>query len=112
MDCSLPGSSAHGIFQARVLEWGAIAFSNPFSCPCSNRETLAVCIPGPLPCLLEDWLYISGVSYTVSSGGNCGPISDFAGPLSNPGSGDPVCLQLVPQGPRLAPALLFVDPNE
>ena len=27
MDCSLPGSSFHGIFQARVLEWGAIAFS-------------------------------------------------------------------------------------
>ena len=27
MDCSLPGSSDHGIFQARVLEWGAIAFS-------------------------------------------------------------------------------------
>ena len=27
MDCSLPGSSIHGILQARVLEWGAIAFS-------------------------------------------------------------------------------------
>ena len=27
MDCSLPGSSLHGIFEARVLEWGAIAFS-------------------------------------------------------------------------------------
>ena len=27
MDCSLPGSSIYGIFQARVLEWGAIAFS-------------------------------------------------------------------------------------
>ena len=27
MDCSSPGSSVHGIFQARVLEWGAIAFS-------------------------------------------------------------------------------------
>ena len=27
MDCSLPGSSVHGIFQARVLEWDAIAFS-------------------------------------------------------------------------------------
>ena len=27
-DCSLPGSSIHGIFQARVLELGAIAFSN------------------------------------------------------------------------------------
>ena len=26
MDCSLPGSSIHGIFQARVLEWGAITF--------------------------------------------------------------------------------------
>ena len=27
IDCSLPGSSVHGIFQARILEWGAIAFS-------------------------------------------------------------------------------------
>ena len=27
MDCSLPGSSIHGTFQARVLEWGAITFS-------------------------------------------------------------------------------------
>ena len=27
MDCSPPDSSIHGIFQARVLEWGAIAFS-------------------------------------------------------------------------------------
>ena len=34
MDCSLPDSSIHGIFQARVLEWGAIAFSN---------------------CMLQDW---------------------------------------------------------
>ena len=28
MDCSLPGSSIHGMFQARVLEWGAVAFSD------------------------------------------------------------------------------------
>ena len=33
MDCSLPGSSAHGIFQARVLEWGAIAFSDALHSP-------------------------------------------------------------------------------
>ena len=35
MDCSLPGSSIHGILQARVLEWGAIAFSGLVtkSCP-------------------------------------------------------------------------------
>ena len=31
MDCSLPGSSIHGIFQERVLEWGAIAFSETAS---------------------------------------------------------------------------------
>ena len=35
MDCSAPGSSVHGIFQARVLEWGAIAFS-----PAVPREEL------------------------------------------------------------------------
>ena len=34
MDCSLPGSSVHGIFQARALEWGAIAFS-AFATRCS-----------------------------------------------------------------------------
>ena len=31
IDCSLPGSSVHGIFQVRVLEWGAIAFSEEIS---------------------------------------------------------------------------------
>ena len=35
MDCSLPGSSIHGIFQARVLEWGAIAFSDVSRLPLS-----------------------------------------------------------------------------
>ena len=33
-DCSLPGSSIHGIFPARVLEWGAIAFSKVLSKGC------------------------------------------------------------------------------
>ena len=33
MDCSLPGSSIHGIFQARVLEWVAISFSRGASWP-------------------------------------------------------------------------------
>ena len=33
MDCSLPGSSIHGIFQARVLEWVAISFSKGLSQP-------------------------------------------------------------------------------
>ena len=39
MDCSLPGSCIHGSFQARVLEWGAIAFSqNTFLAACSILE--------------------------------------------------------------------------
>ena len=33
MDCRLPGSSIHGIFQARVLEWGAMSFSRGSSRP-------------------------------------------------------------------------------
>ena len=37
MDWSLPGSSVHGIFQARVLEWGAIAFSHIYSQACLNH---------------------------------------------------------------------------
>ena len=46
MDCSLPGSSVHGIFQARVLEWGATAFSerrlngilNPTQCSILGKQ--------------------------------------------------------------------------
>ena len=36
MDCGLPGSSVHGIFQARVLEWGAIAFYSAVIEQCLN----------------------------------------------------------------------------
>ena len=59
MDCSLPGSSVHGIFQARVLEWGAIAFSVVVSydplyfCGVScNFFFISKCI-GPLPFFLD-----------------------------------------------------------
>ena len=31
-DCSLPGSSVHGILQARVLEWGGNGYPLPYSC--------------------------------------------------------------------------------
>ena len=43
MDCSLPGSSIRGIFQARVPEWGAIAFS-----PGKSRMQLRVAEPSSL----------------------------------------------------------------
>ena len=45
-DCSLPGSSIHGIFQARVLEWGAIAFSVK---PLYPHTNLALCISSLWP---------------------------------------------------------------
>ena len=54
MDCSPPGSSVHGIFQARVLEWGAIAFSppntsRPFSGLCYIPQGCFLpALPGPL----------------------------------------------------------------
>ena len=38
MDCSLPGSSIHGIVQVRVLEWGAIAFSNKELLQLNNKN--------------------------------------------------------------------------
>ena len=43
MDCSLPGSSVHGIFQARVLEWIALSFS--------KEEALGYC----KECCNEHW---------------------------------------------------------
>ena len=46
MDCSLPGSSIHGIFQARVLEWGAIAFSLPPRGIHKNISRLEIKVPG------------------------------------------------------------------
>ena len=46
MDCSPPVSSVHGIFQARVLEWGAIAFSNVSVEPESKKPV--GCSPPPL----------------------------------------------------------------
>ena len=48
MDCSLPGSSVHGIFQARVLEWGAIAFFGLMAqlCPTLDRNPMDCGLPG------------------------------------------------------------------
>ena len=59
MDCGPPGSTVHGIFQARVLEWGAIAFSDIATSSllikerkCFKTQRLA---PGPSPttCILR-----------------------------------------------------------
>ena len=47
MDCSAPGSSVHGIFQARVLEWSAIAFSDPTRVCCMQLRVLTEKVMAP-----------------------------------------------------------------
>ena len=42
MDCNLPGSSVHGIFQARVLEWVAIAFSQRYLIKIFNKYMIKI----------------------------------------------------------------------
>ena len=43
MDCSLPGSSVHGILQAKILEWGSIAFSrDPYYLTIKRTDNTAV----------------------------------------------------------------------
>ena len=44
MDCSPPGSSVHGTLQARVLEWGAIAFSKMYSTAIQKSLCVCVCV--------------------------------------------------------------------
>ena len=73
MDCSLLGSSIHGIFQARVLEWGAIAFSDdqpaaaaakslqscPTLCDPVDGSPPGSAIPGTLQARTLEWVAIS-----------------------------------------------------
>ena len=66
MDCSLPGSSVHGIFQVRVLEWGAIAFSNIL---CSQNLFilwLKVCSLFPPPCQPLETTFLFSVSMSLT----------------------------------------------
>ena len=59
MDCSLPGSSLHGIFQAGVLEWGAIAFSGLYLSFSHSRAFLGIIILG-------GWLFLGiNVSFSI-----------------------------------------------
>ena len=66
MDCSLPGSSNHGIFQARALEWGAIAFSEVVRLLLSLQSCPTLCdpidgsprsaVPGILQARILEWI--------------------------------------------------------
>ena len=52
MDCSLQGSSVHGIFQARVLEWGALIFSEYIYCPYLNLFSQFIFVHAFVNCTL------------------------------------------------------------
>ena len=70
-NCSLPGSSVHGIFQARVLEWGAIAFSNihvsmlfsqiipPSASPTESKSLFFISVSLLLPCIYDCYYRLS-----------------------------------------------------
>ena len=74
MDCSLPGSSIHGIFPARILEWVAISFSNSCCAAAAAAKSLQSCLtlcdpldgsppgssaPGILQARILEWVAIS-----------------------------------------------------
>ena len=64
-DCSLPGSSIHGIFQARVLEWGAIAFDIFYRIPeksyfIYSLAPLVAQMVKNLPTVQEAWVWSPG----------------------------------------------------
>ena len=66
MDCSPPGSSVHGIFRARVLEWGAIAFSAFLPLvPCYFSLSLVSCLRGFVFCFFS-LLFLPLVSCSAS----------------------------------------------
>ena len=61
MDCSLPGSSVHGIFQARVLEWGAIAFS------LENAQSSLVQSLNPVWLFATPWITAHQASLSITN---------------------------------------------
>ena len=69
MDCSLPGSSVHGIFQARIQEWVAISFSRKSSQP--RNQACISCIAGRLFTTEQPgkpfWSHVVACNLTTSS---------------------------------------------
>ena len=70
IDCSLPGSSVHGILQARVLEWIVISFSRGSSQPRAQTQALLYCRPSEPPgkslnIVGQQWIWGSGYGGTV-----------------------------------------------
>ena len=67
MDCSLPGFSIHGIFQARVLEWVAIAFSQELLVFIYNDHTDSLTIPTYIKqiCFQDFQIFLNGYRFVL-----------------------------------------------
>ena len=73
MDCSPPGSSTHGIFQAKVLEWVAIAFSDrlpPYKLKSGRllSSSLVAQMVKNLPVMWETWVQSLGWEFPLEEG--------------------------------------------
>jgi len=66
MDCSPPGSSVHGIFQARALEWGAIAFSGDAPRTFNSQIKIWVKIQKTSVSILKETLYLLELQVEIS----------------------------------------------
>ena len=90
MDCSLPGSSTHGIFQAKVLEWGAIAFSgktlSAFSLLILYSKAKFACYSR---CFLTSYFCIP-VSCTTTTTKSLQPCPALCDPIDGSPPGSPV----------------------
>ena len=70
MDCSPPGSTVHGSFQARLLEWVTISFSRGSSQPRDRTQSVSLASPGiskKPPSTGRMVLYRSGVNHAVAT---------------------------------------------
>ena len=97
MDCSPPGSSIHGIFQARVLEWGAIAFSDTLLYPYLKVLLFVLSSSLSVPALIwncsnyhssEINLSFSGGSVAKNLPANAGDLGLIPGSGKSPGEGN------------------------
>ena len=66
MDCSLPGSSIHGIFQARVLEWGAIAFSDSMYLNFIKKTIKSLYLSSKKNCAVLRHVQLSATPWTIA----------------------------------------------
>ena len=112
MDCSPPGSSIHGIFQARVLEWGAIAFSALQSTSAEIKSSQSTALKISAQKFSQASHYQTNET-PMQGSGDSGSSTTFPAtpttmlPTHTPSSNRPACCHLVTPAVSLTPCLSF-----